>query len=272
MTRVRTPTAVETEVLVRSRRSCALCFGLNLQTGPVRGQIAHVDRDSSRTGFDDLCWLCLQHHDEYDSKPSQSKGFTPHELRRYRTELYAFLDQVRNQLVAASQPTMSPEAVTVAQFLNAKSQSGRKLDCMTRIDSLKHEIPLAHDDVDIAIDELQSGGLVELNGTRDSVFATDQFFWESDPLFRDTDPATDAGVVARKLLTLQKDQIDMPELADRLGWDARRLNPATTYLAAAGYATGTPGIANQFWTSTLWRTVSTKRFVRDLDAARSHLE
>jgi predicted dienelactone hydrolase len=34
----------------------------------------------------------MDHHDQYDSKTSQSKGITPTELRTYRDELHKFLD------------------------------------------------------------------------------------------------------------------------------------------------------------------------------------
>jgi hypothetical protein len=54
-----------------------------------RGHIAHLNRDSSDSKFDNLVFLCLVHHDEYDSKPSQSKGFSVSEVREYRDRLYA---------------------------------------------------------------------------------------------------------------------------------------------------------------------------------------
>ncbi|MGF1619286.1 MAG: hypothetical protein ACFCUR_01585 [Rhodomicrobiaceae bacterium] len=56
------------------------------------GQIAHVDQDSSNNSEDNLVFLCLTHHDQYDSKTSQSKNFTKKELLHYRDELYAAID------------------------------------------------------------------------------------------------------------------------------------------------------------------------------------
>lgn len=87
-TRRRTPEETETEVLISSRRRCALCFGLFDDLEQKRGQIAHVDRDSSNAEYENLAFLCLPHHDEYDSRTSQSKRFTPAELSRYRDRLY----------------------------------------------------------------------------------------------------------------------------------------------------------------------------------------
>jgi len=46
-----------------------------------------LDRDPSNSDPENLAFLCLEHHDQYDSRPSQSKGFTPEEVKRYRTAL-----------------------------------------------------------------------------------------------------------------------------------------------------------------------------------------
>ena len=56
-----------------------------------KGQIAHLDRDPSNSDPDNLAFLCLEHHDEYDSRPSQSKGLTIEEVKRYRADLPAAL-------------------------------------------------------------------------------------------------------------------------------------------------------------------------------------
>jgi len=53
-----------------------------------KGQIAHLNRDRSDSQFENLVFLCLEHHDEYDSRPSQSKGFSSEEVRQYRDRLY----------------------------------------------------------------------------------------------------------------------------------------------------------------------------------------
>jgi hypothetical protein len=62
------PEELVTEVLVRSRRRCALCFGLERRDAVVKGR------------------LCLDHHDQFDSRTSQSKGLTIPELVRHRRE------------------------------------------------------------------------------------------------------------------------------------------------------------------------------------------
>jgi hypothetical protein len=93
MSRKRTPDETEAAVLIASRRRCALCYGLVGDIDQKRGQIAHVDRDPSNADFDNLAFLCLPHHDEYDSKTSQSKRFTLSELITYRKKLYDRISQ-----------------------------------------------------------------------------------------------------------------------------------------------------------------------------------
>jgi hypothetical protein len=73
------------------------------------GQIAHIDRDPSNSVSDNLAFLCLPHHDRYDGRTSQSKGFTPDEVKVYRSELYSFLEQEWQAHKAATPSvTMSP--------------------------------------------------------------------------------------------------------------------------------------------------------------------
>ncbi|MFH1927162.1 MAG: hypothetical protein ABIK79_03160 [Chloroflexota bacterium] len=93
--RKKVPGTTKTEVLTRSLRRCCLCFGLEHDTERKKGQIAHLDRDPSNCAFDNLAWLCLDHHDEYDSRTSQSKGLAIREVKSYRDSLY---DWVRENL------------------------------------------------------------------------------------------------------------------------------------------------------------------------------
>ncbi len=78
----------QTKVLTESRRRCAFCFGLKNDMSEKKGQIAHVDRDRSNSTFENLAWLCLDHHAEYDSRTSQNKGLSEKELLAYRDSLY----------------------------------------------------------------------------------------------------------------------------------------------------------------------------------------
>jgi hypothetical protein len=86
-TRTTIPQDVVAEVLTSSRRRCCVCFALRSDDGEKRGQIAHLDHDRSNSTKENLAFLCLEHHDQYDSRTSQSKGMTLVEVKRYRTLL-----------------------------------------------------------------------------------------------------------------------------------------------------------------------------------------
>jgi len=66
------------------------------------GQIAHVSQDPSDGRFENLAFLCLKHHDKYDSRTSQSKGYTRNELLAYRDQLYQKVQNWRGNQVVSS--------------------------------------------------------------------------------------------------------------------------------------------------------------------------
>jgi hypothetical protein len=98
------PKKTETEVLRSSRRRCALCFAYAFDYKLKKGQIAHIDHSRQNNEPSNLAFLCFTHHDEYDGKTSQSKGWTPEELTKARTDLFEFIKDNFERL--------SPEADT----------------------------------------------------------------------------------------------------------------------------------------------------------------
>ena len=104
--RARLPEATETEVLLLSGRRCCICVGLLGDVGMKQGQIAHLDQDASNNNLSNLAFLCLPHHDQYDSITSQSKGFTEAELRTYRDQLHATLPTLVSREKLAAQRSL----------------------------------------------------------------------------------------------------------------------------------------------------------------------
>jgi hypothetical protein len=82
------PKRDQDELLILSARHCCLCYGLDGDLDRKKGQIAHVNQDPADNRLENLVWLCLDHHDEYDARTSQSKGLTPGELVVYLERLY----------------------------------------------------------------------------------------------------------------------------------------------------------------------------------------
>jgi hypothetical protein len=119
------PSEVETQILVNSARRCCLCFGLNNDLSEKRGQIAHLDRDPSNSRLDNLAFLCLAHHDQYDGKTSQSKGLQIEEVKCYRLELYKAVEKL--QTSASGQQATVTQKDTGALHILSRIRSGKEL-------------------------------------------------------------------------------------------------------------------------------------------------
>lgn len=98
MSRPKVPKSVQNDVLTNSRRRCCICFGLNGDLDIKKGQIAHLDHNPENNAPDNLAFLCLDHHDEYDSKSSQTKSILDTEVKTYRADLYHYWETPQRSL------------------------------------------------------------------------------------------------------------------------------------------------------------------------------
>jgi len=78
---------VAADVASRCLRRCAICFAVHADASPKKGQIAHLDRNNRNREPNNLVWLCLPHHEEYDSRSFQAKGYLKEEVQSYRDKL-----------------------------------------------------------------------------------------------------------------------------------------------------------------------------------------
>lgn len=92
MSRKKLDSFTETKILTKSRRRCCLCTGLYGDYSEKKGQIAHLDKNNSNNNIENLCWLCFDHHSQYDSTTSQHKNYTKQEVKEYRNTLYFDLE------------------------------------------------------------------------------------------------------------------------------------------------------------------------------------
>jgi hypothetical protein len=102
---------METEVLLASGRRCCLCVFLSNRDDVRKGQLAHLNRNATDTRFENLVWLCLEHHDEYDGRTSQLKGLSPGEVRAYRDRLYAQRGASGQRVADDSEPAIGEAVV-----------------------------------------------------------------------------------------------------------------------------------------------------------------
>jgi hypothetical protein len=105
MGRKKVDKTTEAMVLTASRRRCCLCVFIDKVDSGKRGQIAHLNKDASDSKFENLVYLCLEHHDLYDSHTSQSKGYTEVEVRHWRDELYRRYPKSQAMKKEALKPT-----------------------------------------------------------------------------------------------------------------------------------------------------------------------
>lgn len=91
MDRKAIPLEIQNKIFRKSKRRCALCFSIDNDKSEKNGQIAHLDQNNENNKFDNLVFLCLDHHDKYDGRTSQSKGYTKKEVKSYRDDLYEYI-------------------------------------------------------------------------------------------------------------------------------------------------------------------------------------
>ena len=107
-------------VLYKSRRRCAFCFYFEQDTDVKDGQLAHIDRDSSNNDESNLAYLCLNHHNEYDTIPRQTKKLTPEELREAKKQLEEFINVQHAKTVPSTRLKPYPKST---EEINQKAES-----------------------------------------------------------------------------------------------------------------------------------------------------
>lgn len=130
---------IEAAILVESRRRCCICFGLNSDLNLKAGQIAHLDKDNSNNNYDNLAFLCLAHHDQYDSVTSQSKNFTIKEVKKYR-------DDLKENFLSISKPKSPSTEVIKNSIEDYRKEEIRKLliEILTDNGTITHFMPIEH--------------------------------------------------------------------------------------------------------------------------------
>ncbi len=101
MSRQSIPKQIETELLLSCRRRCAICYGLHRDNRIKQGQIAHLNQRPDNNVLENLCFLCLDHHDIYDSRTSQSKKLTIEEVKAFKAEIEEHIREMWNRPIVS---------------------------------------------------------------------------------------------------------------------------------------------------------------------------
>lgn len=152
--RKKIPITTETQILVQSGRRCCLCFGINNDFREKRGQIAHLDKNPSNANLDNLAFLCLEHHDLYDTRRSQSKGLTIQEVKQYRDLLYKAVLELR-----ANTNIMEASTTRESLYLLPRIKTGKELveaATNSHFYTFHHDEPITEQEVEVLGEFLQS--------------------------------------------------------------------------------------------------------------------
>ena len=126
-------------------------------------------------------YLCLDHHDYYDSKTSQSKGLTANEVKAYRDDLYNLFANIRKNKQGYRQHNKEITEVQIKQIQVNKRPTPNFNDLLYLADKLGLsslrdkeyekliELALAHNEPDLAIEIVRRLSLSN---------ARDQGYWK----------------------------------------------------------------------------------------------
>lgn len=138
MPRKKTPKDTETSILTKSRRRCCICYGLNRDTGIKQGQIAHLDQDATNIVEDNLAFLCMPHHDQYDSKTRQSKNLTISEVKHYRSELLDALQKILQAEVSFGEIKLTSDNSIAGKYIRPCEYAPAELVVSRLLDGRYH--------------------------------------------------------------------------------------------------------------------------------------
>jgi hypothetical protein len=154
--RSKIPPETQAEVLLSCARRCCLCFGLQGDVALKKGQIAHLNQDRTLNEGANLVYLCLEHHDEFDSATSQSKGLTRSELVTYRRRLHEYVQtslspaSTSKEVVASSIEQEDAVLDTIERYWKASSTSPSTLasEIKLRMQRIRDYHRLAEEELD----------------------------------------------------------------------------------------------------------------------------
>lgn len=163
-------------------------------------------------------------------------------------------------IATAARTGFSPSATALAALFVTRSKHGKPMDPVFNLPELAVELKLSEEDAKDAIFEL--GGYVKNH--RDHVISPeDTLFMDFDRFWQPWDPEKDALTVAAGLINDPNFPREQEPLAQYLGWSARRLNPAVTYLARHDLIKFTISYRGDPWHyACMFKSDATRRFVK----------
>lgn len=206
------------------------------------------------------------------------------EIVDYERDIHALIDEIkgvsrRPPVIASGERTptwsrsarISPLAARVAELFARLSATGRSSNGSSlEVVELQRLTGAADDHLIDAISELEDARLVKprhVIGARPfgylTVEATELLFWLIDSVVMGWDVQKDAVRIAAEVVNAPNQSVQMFDLAPRLGWPPRRLNPALSFLIAKNLVMHSRDLDADFVTSQINMTPATRRFLRE---------
>lgn len=160
---------------------------------------------------------------------------------------------------AEAETGYSVAANAIAEVFVKGSSGGRLLDPQVRVEDMMKKTGLSAEDIVDAMHELSSFAVLHRG---EITWPKEQLFSEFDKFWMSWDPARDALQLAADIVNIEGFPDSTEDIAAHYGWEARRLNPAITYLATRG-AVQTLAVFGVPWVSG-WvkKTDAMRRFVK----------
>lgn len=161
---------------------------------------------------------------------------------------------------AETETGYSAAASTISKLFVESTEHAIFADPQMTVGELAEATGLSEEDVEDAVYEL--GSLVKVS--RDHILVKDELFATFDKFWKPWDPAEDALKLAADLVNQAEFPGSLQEIAERYGWEPRRINPAVAYLINRNVIRGSKSVGTAPWL-VAWiqpKDGATRRFVR----------
>lgn len=229
-----------------------------------------IDAAFSRKVGDGITLISLRHNVSMQQVPALLAGaLCPlldadgHALRQVINDILGISRKPKlgNKPSQAALPKagVSPAAMAVAKVFVETSPYGRVYDVPQTVETLQQHTGLTEDDVSDALFELKRW----IERSHDTYFALEGLYVEFDRFWKPWKPDEDAVLLASHLMQDPEFPQVPSKIVDRLGWPARRLNPAITYLEKREAIETMRGIGSgHFTVYSIEPTSATRRFLK----------
>jgi hypothetical protein len=164
---------------------------------------------------------------------------------------------------------LSVAAQQIARYLITHSEHGRPRDPKATVEELRRDTSLPDEDLLVAVDELERHSLVHpvraIGCGPLGYYAVEPeaaLFLAFDSTFMGWSPQSDALTVLAELINSGDSWLAIEDAAARLGWAARRMNPALSYLIRNDVILPSRSISHPFLTRQFSTSSSSLAFLR----------